>query len=163
MQQTRHSKPLLQVLRLAIKNARVCFPVSSVDKILPLMMLEAVPGAPFYMLGLMNFAGKSIPVFDLAVLLGLEREQVYSLDTAILLMHNGGTQLGFVADQILGLANICKHDIQIKNEFKKITAPILGSVPIENQLFLFLNIEKLLNDVSNSHAAEVKGYEHENE
>ena len=166
------SQKKLQMLRLTAKNVRVCLPISFVSKILPLMMLEAVPGSPFYVIGLMNHAGKSIPVIDLAARLGMERDQPYSLDTPILLCTDKERELAFLADRVLGLADVSEDSVQLSDQFDPASSPFLGSVAVDNELYLLLNADCLLNfrlsskkqdEVSRFNLAEASRYEYEND
>ena len=96
-------KNKLQVLHFVIQNMRLCVELQYVDKILPLVWLEAIPGSPLYFVGMINYAGKSVPVIDLAIRLGLNRSQSYSLDTPIILCSAGIHQTGMIVDKIISL------------------------------------------------------------
>lgn len=166
------SQKKVQVIRLLAKNVRVCLPISHVNKILPLMMLEAVPNSPYFVVGLMNYAGQSIPVLDLAARLGLERDQPYSLDTPLLLCTDGSQELALLADRILGLADVAENTLQMSEQFNPDSSPFLGSVTLGSELFLLLNAKRILDFRLSSHqedrtihlkSSEAAKYECENE
>ncbi len=135
----------VQMIRLLAKKVRVCLPIAYVSKILPLMLLEAVPNSPFFVVGLMNHAGKSIPVLDLAARLGLNRDQPYSLDTPLLLCSSGSQELALLADRILGLTDVAENSLQMSEQFDPATSLFLGSIAIGSELFLRLNAERILD------------------
>ncbi len=130
-----------QVLRLLIKQTHLCLPLDQVQKILPLMMLEAIPHSPPDIVGLLNFAGKSIPVIDLGVRLGYERDQPYSLDAPLILCVNDQDNLALIVDQVLGLADLAAESLQMQKQFQ--SSPFLGSVAIDKQLSFILNVKRL--------------------
>jgi len=135
----------IQVLRLLVKNVFLCLPLNHVNKILPLMMLEPIPHSPLYILGLLNFAGNSIPVIDLAVRLGYVRDQPYSLDIPIMLCTQDSRELAFVVDKVLGIADLAADSLQMQAQFDKAHSLFLGSVAIDNQLTFLLNVENLFD------------------
>ena len=138
-------KNKLPLICLLIKNVRICLPLGQVSKILPLMMLQAIPNSPPYVLGLLNLAGKSIPVIDLAVRLGFERDSPYSLDMPIILCTTESKEIALLADKVLGLADIAETNLQMQNQFNTNNSPFLGSVAIENKLSLLLNVKTVLD------------------
>jgi len=153
-------KNKLPLICLLIKNVRVCLPLGQVSKILPLMMLQAIPNSPPYVLGLLNLAGKSIPVIDLAVRLGFERDKPYSLDMPIILCTSESKELALLVDKVLGLADMEETNLQMQNQFNTSNSPFLGSVSIENKLSLLLNVKTILDinlmDAKNEQAANFK-------
>lgn len=139
------AKNKLPLISLLIKNVRVCLPLAQVSKILPLMMLQGIPNSPPYVLGLLNLAGKSIPVIDLAVRLGFERDKPYSLDMPIILCTNESKELALLADKVLGLTDIIETNLQMQNQFNASNSPFLGSVSIDNKLSLLLNVKTIFD------------------
>src|SRR5579871_1770841 len=99
-------RPKLQVLHFLVSNVRMCIDLKYIKKVLPLVQLERIPGSPVYLVGLLNLAGKSIPVIDLAMRLGLHRHQAYTIDMPILICFDNEHEVGFIIDKVLGLATI---------------------------------------------------------
>ncbi len=60
-----------QYVTLGIEDEVFAVPVESVLEILDLRKVSRVPEAPPYMLGLIDLRGRSIPVLDLRLKLGL--------------------------------------------------------------------------------------------
>lgn len=129
-----------KVLRLLAQDTRLCLPLSCVNKILPLMMLEQVPESPHFVIGLMNLAGRSIPVIDLSVRLGLKRKKTYTLDTPLIHCSKGSDELVFLVDRVIGLAELDSHALQKAGRFTDEQSPYLGSIVFEKEVFLFLNL-----------------------
>lgn len=133
----------IQVLQFVIENAHICIDLRFVNKILPLMQLERVPNCPNYFAGLMNLEGKTIPVIDLAIRLGMQRINKYSLDMPILLCTYENHQAGMLVDNITNLSLIQENTIQMHEEFDTTDSPFLGSVSINENLSLLLNLSHI--------------------
>jgi len=130
----------LQVMQFQIHDVNVCIDLQYIKKVLPLPLLETVPASQSYLVGLMNFSGKSIPVIDLAWRLELIREVPYSIDTPILLCTDGKQEVGLIVDKILGLASVDASCIQVQNEFTTSESPFLATILLESKLTLLLDI-----------------------
>ena len=134
----------VQVLHFLLQNMHGCIELNHVKRILPLPALESVPGSSPFLVGLMNLAGKSIPVIDLSLRLGMQRSQPYSLEQPILLCNDGSQQAGIIVDDILGLADIKSSELQMQHDFDKEESPFLAIATINTELALLLNIKHII-------------------
>ncbi len=134
----------LTVLHFLLQNIRVCVELNYIQRILPLPLLETVPGSPPYLAGLMNLAGTSIPVIDLGLRIGLQRINSYSLDMPILLCLDGSQRTGMIVDDVLGLVKVDTSDVQMRTDFVQHDSPFLGVLPVNAELSLFLNIKRVI-------------------
>lgn len=135
---------ILKVMHFLLQNIHVCVSLEQVQRLIPLPLLEVVPGVPPYVVGLMNLAGKSIPVVDLCICLGVRRSDSYTINTPILLCDDGHRQVGFVVDEIIGMDHVDGTSLQMQQEFKKQDAIITGVIPLNTQLTLFLDLKQLM-------------------
>jgi purine-binding chemotaxis protein CheW len=140
----------IQVLQFVVQNAHICLDLSYVNKVLPLLMLDIVPNSPLFFAGLMNLEGKIIPVIDLALRLGMHRNKKYSLDMSILLCTYDLHQAGLIVDDVTGLSTINEETIQMHEEFDKTSSPFIGSISINSNLSLLLNLDYIFPiDINN--------------
>lgn len=130
----------IKVLHFLLQDIHCCLDLRYVEKILPLPMLETIPGSPVYFVGLMNLKNSCVPVFDLAVSIGLVREQIYSLSIPILLCSDGVHQVGLIVDKVIGLGEICEEQIEIHEEFTEGHSPFLGAITLAASVSLLMNI-----------------------
>lgn len=110
-----------------------------VEKILPLPLLKTIPASPIYCAGLMNRNNQCVPVIDLALSVGLTRNQIYPLNIPILLCTEGAHQIGLIVDKVLGLGDIDEEKIEIHEEFISKNSPFSGAVPLETGVALLVN------------------------
>lgn len=139
-----HPNLTMTVLNFLLQNLHACIELTFVKRVLPLTVIEAVPSSPNYLVGVMNLAGKSIPVIDLSLRLGMSRSQPYDLNQPILLCFDGYQQVGIVVDEIIGLQDIEKSTMQLHDEFTKDNSAFLAIIPGQQDLSLLLNIKSIL-------------------
>ena len=93
-----------QYVTLGIEHEVFAVPVESVLEILGMRRVCRIPEAPSYLLGLLDLRGRSVPVLDLRVKLGLPSQNATDT-TRILVVEvimNGRTLvLGLVADRVI--------------------------------------------------------------
>lgn len=135
----------LSILHFRFNDILACIDVSHVIKVFPLVTLEEIPGSPSYIVGLMNLAGESIPVIDLAIRLGLSRKEAYSLETPILLCRDTNQSAGIIVDQINNLETIFEKDIQMTEQFDLPTSPFIGAILFKEEFSLLINVKRILN------------------
>jgi len=139
------SKNKKQLLQFIVRKTYMCIPLEFVKKTLPLPKVEIIPNAPFYLVGLMNLAGKSVPIIDLATRLGLSRHgEKYTIFNPVMLCQSKTTEIGLVVDEVLGLCEIDEDALQMHEEFNDINSPFLASVLVKNKISLLLNVERIL-------------------
>jgi purine-binding chemotaxis protein CheW len=134
----------LNVLHFLLENTHLCIQLDSLDKILPLVSLEPVPGSPAYVAGLMNLAGKTLPVVDLAICLGMKRTTPYTVDAPILLCSYKTHQAGFVVDKILTMEQVDPACIQMHESFNKPDAYFCGAIAVNENMSLLIDISRIL-------------------
>ncbi|MET1081430.1 MAG: chemotaxis protein CheW [Pseudomonas sp.] len=100
----------MQVLIFHLGADRFALPTQQVVQVLPLLATTAIPGAPAFIAGLINYHGQAVPLVDLRALNGgqASRER---LDTRIVLVDYPGSEgaahlLGLIAEGVTGTARI---------------------------------------------------------
>ena len=135
----------IKILHFMLQKARLCVNLAYVDKVLPLMQVDAMPGAENYIVGLMNLGGQSVPLIDLATRVGIERTESYSLDTPVLLCKVAKHSVGIIVDRIIGLSDIKENELQKNPELNTEDSLFSGTVPFKLDISLMVNMQKILN------------------
>jgi len=133
----------LKVFQFKLSNVLICVDIKYIIKVLPLVELEPVPLSQPYLAGMMNFAGKSIPTIDLAIALGLDRKNSYTVDTPLLLCTNGSDEMAVIVDSVQGIETINAGQIQMRDEFKKENPFFLGTVIVADVQLLLIDMHKI--------------------
>lgn len=133
---------MLKLLEFSVQDIHLSIDFRYVERVLPLPLLERVPTGPFFLAGLMNLRGKSIPVIDLGMRLGLMRSVDYSLNAPVLLCTDNDTQVGLIIDKIFGFVEVENESVQMHEKFDH--SPFLGALPLEAGISLLLNPAEIL-------------------
>lgn len=86
-------------VRLSIDGARFALPVGTVREVLRYATLLRMPEAPTCLSGLLRLRGEVLPVIDPKLAWGHART-VPDLDTAIVLVEDGGRRYGLLVDSV---------------------------------------------------------------
>ena len=138
---------LTKVLTLRTGDMKVCLNINSVIKIILLPSLERLPINKPYVVGMMNYAGQSIPVMDLYTLLTGARENPYTLDNPVIIVKNNELISGIVVDEVYGIKTILPESIQHPEEFNYQQSLIHATVIFNDELYLLLK-DNFLNQIN---------------
>ncbi|WP_338758552.1 chemotaxis protein CheW [Massilia sp. METH4] len=119
----------MKVLVFHIGADRYGLPLACIRRVLPLMTLKAVPGAPDQVAGLMNLHGSSIPVIDVSRLAGRDGA-ARRADTRIVLVDYTASAgvvhpLGLVMERVQGVQDVADAALAPAGV---LAAPFLGRV-----------------------------------
>ena len=125
----------MKVLVFTIGTDRYGLPLRAVSRVLPVMAMKQIPGAPDFVAGLMDLHGMPVPVLDVSRLAGVAVEQIW-LDSRIVLIDfvvddTGQRQLGLLVEHVVGIDDVAEatlHDPGIDG------APFLGQVAASLQI-----------------------------
>lgn len=99
----------MQFLIFHLGADRYGLPTRDVRRVLPLMELMRLPGAPAFVAGLMNLHGQTVPVLDLCRI-ARGRDSAAQFDTRILLVtyrtDNEALPLGLIAERVSGMKEL---------------------------------------------------------
>lgn len=137
-----------KALEFIVRDVSMCMYLSDLYKVLPLVELKKIPSSPQYVAGLMNLKGESIPVLDLALCIGLDRHEMYSIDMPILLCEVNKKKMGFIIDKIKGLFDFNESHLQQKKEFNENDSFYLGTLIINQEPILLIDTAKLIGKVA---------------
>lgn len=127
-----------QVLLVRMGELLACIDLANVERTFSLVALQAMPGGAPYVAGIMNFAGSSVPVIDLAIRLRLPSSP-YKLDTPIVVCAYERQRIGLIVMDIIGIQNLHGHEQQLTRELGRYGAAFRASVHTKPGLALLLD------------------------
>lgn len=136
---------IISVLRFELPGISGCIDLEYLVKVLLIPHLSPVPGGRPYLIGLMNLAGNSVPVIDLALRLKIPRTKKYTLETSVLLCTADTDTIGLIVDKVHGLTTILTQDIQISEERDTAHSLFAGTVIIDNKLTYLINFRNVIS------------------
>ena len=133
-----------QVLRVSLQETQFVIDLALVERVISIVALQQLPGAPSYFVGLMDYHGDSIPVVDLGLWLGSDADEPYNLETPIVLCGDGKNRIGFIVDKVLQVETIGANTPQMIRAFKDASSPFLAALSSDTGLSLLLDMKRIL-------------------
>ncbi|MBN1487998.1 MAG: chemotaxis protein CheW [Anaerolineae bacterium] len=122
--------------------------IGTVESVIKLQPITAVPQAPYFVEGLTNLRGTVLPVLDLRKRLGLP---VFTptKKSRIVVAKVGGIPAGLIVDSVDAVLRVSVGDIDPPSPINTATdsAYISGIAKLEDQLIILLDLKKVLPSV----------------
>ena len=149
----------LTMLTFKVADQLCGLPVSSVVRIIEMVTITHLPGAPDSIKGIINLHGKTVPVMDLRQRFGLP-EKPYGLHTPIVLVDISNDHiLGLVVDMVETVLNAPAKDLEmvevivpteLSTQMAIQAAYLAGVAKVNRQMILILNVNALLQPAEQS-------------
>lgn len=122
-------------------------PIGNVIEIVQVQPSTELPGAPYYMKGVINLRGRVIPLIDMNLRFG-KAEQSYTDRTCVVIVDLNSVQVGFIVDAVNEVLDI---DASIVSPLPSFSASresryITGVGKLEKHMILLLDCRLLLSD-----------------
>jgi purine-binding chemotaxis protein CheW len=135
---------LLELLEFGLAAERYAVEARHVQEVHPFLDLTPLPGAPAFVLGIVNVRGRILPVLDLKKFFELPERGLTDLHRIIRVSGND-LELGLLADVIVGVRSIAADSLQSSlPTLTGIRADYLKGVSDER--LVVLDIERILSD-----------------
>jgi len=134
-----------ELLYISAKEHCFCLPLDEVERLLLLMEIQTVPQAPSYLIGLMNLYGEAVPVLDLALRIGLEHEDNYSIQTPLVLVSYQQQKVALIVDSIEGVKKIKREQLRGEKLFQGGLPPVKATVATPEGTALLLDTQRIMD------------------
>ncbi len=133
-----------QLLHFMVRETQCCLRLEDVERVLPLMALEKLPAGQEDLVGLLNWHGRTVPVADLGILLGLAGARPYDLGTPVLLCGDDDQTVGFVVADVIGVEPIEEKELQLGPALAVSSLPLVAVVQTSRGVSALLDLRGLL-------------------
>ena len=134
----------IDVLEFVLSGERFAVEAKMVKEANKLKHVTSLPGAPDFILGLLNFRGQILPLLDLRKILELAPASQRN-ELQIMVVESRACQLGLAVDEITGILSIPEDEIQSAAQIASPSlAPLLKGIRCDR--LAILDIEALLAD-----------------
>ncbi len=121
--------------------------VMQVQEVLRMTDVAPVPGAPHYVMGIINLRGKVVTVLDTRKLLDLATGDI--TDTSrIMIIESGKVTVGLLVDSVAEVVNISSSEIDpppsVGND--EGSRYVQGIYSSEQQILILIDLDKLINE-----------------
>lgn len=138
-----------EILTLGLQGEVLALPAGIVREILDIVPISDVPGAPPFAAGLINVRGKVVPLADLRVKLGMER-QPPTIDSRIVVVEvdvdGEPTTIGLLADKVYEVTEVEETAVEPPPSIGMHWPPeyISGIGKRQSDFILLLDIDRIL-------------------
>lgn len=101
----------IQILAFEIDDQIYGINILSLDEVIPMLEVKAIPGGPEFLEGVFNLRGEIIPVVDIKKQFGRDRK-FYSLETRIVIASFRSRRVGFIIDGIQDIKELAEETVQ---------------------------------------------------
>lgn len=144
---TQATDPLLQWVTFRLDSETYGINVMQVQEVLRVTEIAAVPGAPDYVLGIVNLRGKVVTVIDTRKRFGLSQQDTDD-STRIVIIEVEGQVIGILVDSVAEVIDLRSSAIEIApNVGNEDNAKyIQGVASINGELLILIDLNKLLTE-----------------
>lgn len=136
-----------QWVKFRLSGESYGIPVLKVQEIQRYSEISPIPGAPSYVLGIINLRGNVISVLNTRERFGLEELEVTD-NTRIVILEAAGQIVGILVDSVAEVISVKASEVDIApNVGNDETAKFIDGVSNKDgELLILLDAEKILND-----------------
>ncbi len=149
-----------QVVIFTLDDPRCALPLSCVEKVIRAVEISPLPHAPAIILGIINVAGKMIPVVDVRQRFGFPAHEL-AIDDRFIIAKTARYEVALVVDAVEGFRELTDQEmVSVEQnlpfaEYLKGVAKMEGNIIMIYDLDQFLSLEEeqmLSKALSNSNA-----------
>ncbi|MDA8335344.1 MAG: chemotaxis protein CheW [Peptococcaceae bacterium] len=132
-----------QLVIFELGEQRYALPILETQEIMRMVNITRIPNTSYFVEGVINLRGNVIPVINLNSRLGLEKK-AYDQDTRIIVVDRDGQKVGMIVDLVQEVGRYTADEMDTGAVAGENVDILSGVVKKENQLWLLLNLNKLL-------------------
>lgn len=139
--------PILQMVTFCLDKETYGINVMDVQEVLRYTEISRVPGAPSYVLGIINLRGKVVTVMDTRQRFGLKSAEVHD-DSRIVIIEAGRHVIGILVDSVSEVVYLRQSEIESppKVGHEESTSFIHGVSNKNGELLILVDLSKMFVD-----------------
>lgn len=139
--------PVVQWVTFRLADESYGINVMQVQEVLRVSEIAPVPGAPHYVLGIINLRGNVVTVIDARIRLGLATSEVTD-STRIVIIEGARHVVGILVDCVAEVVDLRASDVESPPNVGKDESAnyIQGVSSREDELLILVDLNKLLTD-----------------
>lgn len=127
-----------------LDGGRHGLPLAAAERVLPMVAVTPLPGAPDVVLGMISLHGEPIPVFDLRRRLGLAPRE-YGVGAHLFIASTPRRRLSIPVDEVLGVEQIDSDSVAKADTVVPGLGPVAGIASLPGGLVLIHDLEAFLS------------------
>ncbi|NNJ92980.1 MAG: chemotaxis protein CheW [Gammaproteobacteria bacterium] len=145
--ETVNNDPEIQLVTFRLKDETYGINVMQVQEVLRVAEIAPVPGAPHYVLGIINLRGNVVTVIDTRVRFGLPSAEINDL-SRIIVIESEAQVVGILVDSVAEVADLHVSEIDsapnVGND--ESSRYIQGVASRDSNLLIVVDLNKLLSE-----------------
>lgn len=138
--------PILQWVTFHLDNETYGINVMGVQEVLRYTEIARVPGAPHYVLGIINLRGKVVTVMDTRQRFGLQPAEVND-DSRIVIIEGQGQVIGILVDSVAEVVYLRQSEIESAPKVGTEESNFIHGVSNKNgKLLILVDLSRMLSD-----------------
>jgi len=135
-----------QLVLFDLANEHYGVDIATVEGIIKLQSITAVPRAPAFVEGVTNLRGEVLPVIDLRKRFGLPADEKRGKDTRIIVVVMGGKKVGMVVDAVSEVLRVSDTAIEPPSPIVTTVDSVFirGIAKIGDRLVILLDLGQIL-------------------
>ncbi len=134
----------LNCLNFNIQNTGYVISIKNVHGVISSFKMTKIPDIPDFILGITDYRGKILAIFDFHLFLGYSNTKIDSDSRLILVSHNN-TECGILVNKVYNVYSIPLKDLEknISTVEENISKYLNGMLRINKRLFALIDIPKV--------------------
>jgi len=141
------NNPITQWVTFFLDSEKYGIKVMQVQEVLRMTEIAPVPGAPHYVLGIINLRGNVVTVIDSRKRFGLPEKEADD-STRIVIIEAGDNVVGILVDSVAEVVDLRTNDIESAPNVgtDESSKYIQGVSSVSEELLILVDVNKLLSD-----------------
>lgn len=141
------NEPTIQWVTFRLDGEKYGINVVQVQEVLRITEIAPVPGAPDYVLGIINLRGNVVTVIDTRNRFGLPSKDTND-DSRIVIIETDGHVIGILVDSVAEVVDLYESEIESAPNVGKAgnSRYIQGVTSRDNQLLILVDLNRFLSD-----------------
>lgn len=139
--------PLIQWVTFKLDSEVYGIDVMQVQEVLRVSEIAPVPGAPNYVMGIINLRGNVVTVIDTRKRFGLSENEIDD-STRIVIIESEGNVVGILVDSVAEVVDLKRSEIEsspnVGND--ESSRYIQGVATVNGELLILVDINKMLSE-----------------
>lgn len=136
--------PVLRLVIFSLDGQRYSLPISTAERVLPMIAVSPLPQAPAVALGVVNLHGKVVPVLDIRRRFGFPARD-YGLAAHLLLARTSRRTLALPVDEVLGVQEVAAEAVTPPDAVLPGIGHVAGIVALADGLLFVHDLDTFLS------------------
>jgi purine-binding chemotaxis protein CheW len=144
----RSNDPVLRWVTFRLADETYGVNVMQVQEVLRVTEIAPVPGAPHYVLGIINLRGNVVTVIDTRTRFGLEPKEIDDSSRIVIIEAENKNVVGILVDSVSEVVDLASSEMDAAPNVgtEESAQFIQGVASVDDDLLILVDLNKLLSD-----------------